>query len=76
MLELIALILLIPIISLLFFALIGNPGGFFVFGPVGVQIILLILALVGIIGVFDMIQGVLIAGTVTGTALMVIPFLS
>ncbi len=75
MLELIAIVLLIPIIILVFLALVGSPSGFWIFGPVGVQVLFVVLAIIGIIGVFDMLQGVLIAGGVTGAALMILPFL-
>lgn len=75
MLEFIAIVLLIPIIFLLFLALVGNPSGIWIFGPMGVQILFVVLAIIGIIGVFDMLQGVLIAGGITGTALLILPFL-
>ncbi|MBS3781604.1 MAG: hypothetical protein KGY66_07800 [Candidatus Thermoplasmatota archaeon] len=56
-------------------AMIGDPGGFWMLGSVGVQVFLVILGIIGVIGILDMLGGVVILGSTTALALFVVPLL-
>lgn len=76
MLEAIALgVILAILVFFMVLAVAGDPGGFWVLGTVGVQVLLVILGIIGIIGIIDMLNGVVVVGGLTGLGLLVIPLL-